>query len=186
MTQDRVRLRRATASDADAIVRVMRSALDSMEWMPKLHSVEEDLVFVRETVLPRRAVTVAEAEDGIVGFMAVHDGWIDLLYLDPPWTGRGIGSRLLADADMAEAKLYCFQANAGARRFYERHGFRAAALSGGSRNEEGLPDILYIRGRQAVSRRTPGRRQNLAGSPAPLPPDPPARTNGRGKSPKPD
>jgi hypothetical protein len=42
-------------------------------------------------------------------------------------------------------KLFCFQANKGARRFYERHGFVAEAFGEGSANEEGLPDILYVR-----------------------------------------
>jgi ribosomal protein S18 acetylase RimI-like enzyme len=142
-----VELRRAVMSDATAIARVLRRSLDSLGWMPKLHTAKEDLAFIRQVVLPNQIVTVAEAEREIVGFIAVHDTWIDLLYIDPAWTGRGVGSRLLAKADLAEAKLYCFQANLGARRFYERHGFRAAALSGGARNEEGLPDILYVRRR---------------------------------------
>jgi hypothetical protein len=30
-------------------------------------------------------------------------------------------------------------------RFYERHGFRAEAFGDDSTNEEGLPDILYVR-----------------------------------------
>ena len=46
---------------------------------------------------------------------------------------------------MPVSKLHCFQANEGARRFYERHGFRAEAFGDGSGNEEGLPDITYVR-----------------------------------------
>jgi hypothetical protein len=46
---------------------------------------------------------------------------------------------------MPLVKLHCFQANTGARRFYERHGFRAEVFGDGSGNEEGLPDILYLR-----------------------------------------
>jgi GNAT superfamily N-acetyltransferase len=143
---DIVELRRAMMSDAPAIARVLRRSLDSLGWMPKLHTAEEDFAFI-QTVLPSRMVTVAEADGGIIGFIAVRGAWIDLLYLDPAWTGRGVGSRLLAETDAPETKLYCFQANAGARRFYERHGFRVAALSSGSGNEEGLPDILYVRRR---------------------------------------
>lgn len=134
-------------SDAADIARVLRLSLDSLEWMPKLHTPEEDLAFIERTVLPEQTITVAEAGGRIVGFIAVHEAWINLLYLDPAWTGRGIGSRLLVAADMAEAKLYCFRVNAGARRFYERHGFRAEAFSSGSGNEEGLPDALYVRRR---------------------------------------
>jgi ribosomal protein S18 acetylase RimI-like enzyme len=40
-------------------------------------------------------------------------------------------------------RLYTFQANQGARRFYERHGFRAVAFGDGSNSEERCPDVLY-------------------------------------------
>jgi hypothetical protein len=38
--------------------------------------------------------------------------------------------------------LWTFQANLGARRFYERHGCRQVRRTDGD-NEENLPDILY-------------------------------------------
>jgi putative acetyltransferase len=41
-------------------------------------------------------------------------------------------------------RLYCFQVNARARAFYERHGFIVEAQRDGSSNEEGAPDILYV------------------------------------------
>ncbi len=133
-------------SDAPAIARALRRSLDSLDWMPKLHAPDEDLAFIRDRVLPQQSVNVAEAGGQIVGFAAAHAGWLNLLYLDPEWTGRGIGGRLLETvADASGLKLYCFQANVAACRFYERHGFRASAFSSGSGNEEGLPDVLYVR-----------------------------------------
>ena len=95
------------------------------------------------------SAALAEAAKSIVGFIAVHGEWVEQLYIDPAWTGRGIGSRLLeqATAGMTEVKLHCFQANSGARRFYERHGFTAAKFGDGSGNEERLPDIQYLRRR---------------------------------------
>ncbi|WP_244661981.1 GNAT family N-acetyltransferase [Mesorhizobium huakuii] len=115
--------------------------------MPVIHTPVEDLFFIRDIVLPRQQATVAEAGEQIIGFIAVSDEWVEQLYLDPTWTGQGIGSRLLIDATAAlpVAKLHCFQSNTGARRFYERHGFRAEAFGDGTTNEEGLPDILYVR-----------------------------------------
>lgn len=123
----------------------MRASLDALAWMPVLHTPEEDLFFIRDIVLPSQQVTVAEAGQRIVGFIAVNREWVEQLYLDPAWTGQGIGSLLLARATggLPQIKLHCFQANTGARRFYERHGFRAEAFGDGSTNEEGLPDILY-------------------------------------------
>ncbi len=139
-------LRQAIGSDAAAIATMMRASLNAFDWMPALHTPDEDLFFIRDIVLPKQQVTGAEADERIVGFIAVNGGWVEQLYLDPAWTGQGIGSRLLtqATAGLQVAKLHCFQANTGARRFYERHGFRAEAFGDGSTNEEGLPDILYV------------------------------------------
>jgi GNAT superfamily N-acetyltransferase len=125
----------------------MRVARESFAWMPTVHTPDEDLAFISVTVLPLQRVTVAEAGEGIVGFIAVHGEWVEQLYIEPAWTGRAIGSRLLEEATggMAEVRLHCFQANSGARRFYERHGFKAVKFGDGSGNEERLPDIEYLR-----------------------------------------
>jgi hypothetical protein len=42
-------------------------------------------------------------------------------------------------------RLYTFQENTGARRFYERHGFVAIQFTNGETNEEHCPDVLYER-----------------------------------------
>ena len=105
---------------------------------------------MRDAVLRSETLTVAVAGDVMVGFLAVRerDGitWLPHLYLLPSHVGRGIGSRLLAHA-LAVARrpvrLYTFQQNEGARRFYERHGFVPIAFGDGSGNEEGCPDVLY-------------------------------------------
>ncbi|MER9463978.1 MULTISPECIES: GNAT family N-acetyltransferase [unclassified Mesorhizobium] len=140
-------LRPATALDAATIAIVMRAALGSFSWMPVIHTPDEDIAFIREIVLSRQQVTVAETGTGIVGFIALSGDWVEQLNLEPAWTGQGIGSRLLVQATAALriVKLHCFQANTGARRFYERHDFRPEAFGDGTTNEEGLPDILYVR-----------------------------------------
>lgn len=117
--------------------------------MPALHTPDEDRAFIRGQVLPHQSVTVAEAAAGIVGFIAIHGEWVEQLYLEPAWTGHGIGSRRLDHATITipVVSLHCFQANHRARRFYERHGFCAEALRDGSQNDENLPDIRYVRRR---------------------------------------
>ncbi|MBN9550153.1 MAG: GNAT family N-acetyltransferase [Alphaproteobacteria bacterium] len=145
----KVTLRPAIDADATVIAKLLRASLNTFAWMPVLHTPEEDLFFIRDILLPEQEVTVAEDGDRIVGFIAIHGDWVEQLYLDPAWTGQGIGSRLLshATAGMSVIKLHCFQANIGARRFYERHGFRAESFGDGSANGDGLPDILYVLGR---------------------------------------
>ena len=71
---------------------------------------------------------------------------LEQLYVRRPWTGRGIGSRLLAVAKERRPdglQLWTFQVNAGARRFYERHGFVVVEMTDGSANEERQPDVRY-------------------------------------------
>ena len=87
--------------------------------------------------------TVERRDDG---FIAFRDGWIDQLYVLPAHQGRGLGSALLeiAQERCPELSLWTFQRNAIARRFYERHGFVAAELTDGVRNEEREPDIRYV------------------------------------------
>ena len=103
-----------------------------------------------------RPATVAEIDGRIAGFVATHfqDGrtWISHLYLAPGFTGRQIGAALLAHAlEFAErpVRLWAFQRNEGARRFYERHGFLAIDFTDGRSNEEGCPDVLYELAHQA-------------------------------------
>jgi ribosomal protein S18 acetylase RimI-like enzyme len=101
-------------------------------------------------LIPSGGVTVAKVDNAIVGMMAISNedgfGWIDHLYLLPEATGRGIGGQLVEQAKTQlgpPIRLYTFQANIGARRFYERHGFHAIAFGDGLNNEEKCPDVLY-------------------------------------------
>ena len=55
--------------------------------------------------------------------------------------------------------VYTFQANAGARRFYERHGFVPVEFTDGQANEERCPDVLY----ELQDIRTDERGSNDAG-----------------------
>jgi ribosomal protein S18 acetylase RimI-like enzyme len=110
-----------------------------------LHTQEEYYQFYAETVLPSGPVWGA-FEDGVLrGHIALREGWIDHLYVDPAAHGSGIGSALLkiAQAEMDELRLYTFQSNVRARRFYEWHGFEIEELTDGARNEEKMPDITY-------------------------------------------
>jgi putative acetyltransferase len=60
-----------------------------------------------------------------LGFLLMTDGHIDMLFMDPDAGGRGGGALLMQRAETLGAKsLECFRDNHGARRFYERHGWR--------------------------------------------------------------
>jgi putative acetyltransferase len=110
-----------------------------------LHTPEEYVAFYENEVLGNGPVW--GAFDGAVlrGHIALRPGWIDHLYVDPPFHGRGIGGALvkLAQREQEELRLFTFQSNLRARALYERHGFVVEELTDGARNEEKLPDVTY-------------------------------------------
>jgi ribosomal protein S18 acetylase RimI-like enzyme len=145
-----VLFRTATSADADGVADVyLASRKRFLPFAPLVHSDAEVRRWVADDLIPSAGVTVACRDGGVVGMMAVsrdaEAGWIDQLYVDPSAVARGIGTRLVERAKRelgAPIRLYTFQANDGALRFYERHGFRTLAFGDGSGNEEGCPDVL--------------------------------------------
>jgi GNAT superfamily N-acetyltransferase len=112
---------------------------------PLLHDDDDVRRWLPTQMRAARGTWVAEAEGALVALMIVGEGWLEHLYVAPGWTGRGIGSRLLAlaQADQRALELWAFQANLGARRFYERHGFGVVEETDGHANEERTPDVRY-------------------------------------------
>ena len=136
----------ATVGDADAVADVFSPSLRLLSFLPELHTVEEDRRFIAGTILKQCAVTVVEDRGRVVSFIARDGVEIRLLHTHPDFIGRGAGGRLLDAAKQAAVpslELWCFQANTPARRFYERHGFRAIRFTDGEGNEEKMPDIRY-------------------------------------------
>ncbi len=141
-----MRLRPATLDDAPALAAILRIGLQGvLPHLPDLHTPAEDIAYLATQVMPRCTVEVGEEDGSVVGFIAYRPGWIEHLYLLPAFRGRGLGSHLLALARAAHVhlELWTFQRNAGARRFYERHGFHAVRETDGAGNEEREPDVLY-------------------------------------------
>lgn len=139
-------LRRATPDDAAACARLHRQVMRaSLAFLPELHTAEEDLAYFSGRLFPSNAVWVAEEGGAIVGYVAFQPHFIEHLYILPEHQDRGLGVALLgkAMAGARELRLWTFQANAKARRFYERHGFVVERLTDGADNEEKHPDVLY-------------------------------------------
>jgi GNAT superfamily N-acetyltransferase len=143
-------LRPTIANDAEAISEVfLRSRKELVACAPLVHPDDDVRRWIRQRLIPAGGVTVAVVDEQVIGFLASSTkdcSWIDHLYLHPVWVGRGIGTRLLEHARRELSppiRLYTFQCNESARRFYERRGFQAIAFGDGSGNEEQCPDVLY-------------------------------------------
>jgi GNAT superfamily N-acetyltransferase len=141
------RLRQARPSDAVAIAALHLAARrEAMPYLPALHGDDEVRAWMRDTLLPRAEVWIAEIAEEPVGYLALVDDILDHLYVAPGHQGRGVGSLLLAKAKAlrpAGLRLYTFQRNRRARAFYGARGFAPVGFSDGAGNQEGEPDVLY-------------------------------------------
>jgi GNAT superfamily N-acetyltransferase len=141
-------VRRATASDAEALADLYLRALNAASaYIPTVHTDDEVRWFIVERVVPRMETWLAvDSEDQPIGMLVLDAAFVDQLYVEPTLTGRGIGTELLELAKRerpAGLRLWTFEANFGARRFYERHDFSARDRTDGD-NEQGVPDVLYV------------------------------------------
>ncbi|WP_432478721.1 GNAT family N-acetyltransferase [Nocardioides sp. GXQ0305] len=146
MPSDAVLVRPATLADAPAMADVhVDSRAANVGSMPAM---------VHDRATTHRWMTgrleagstgwVAERDGRVVGYAVVTGEWLDDLFLAPGETGLGVG-RVLLDVVKSELPdgfcLWAFESNAGARRFYRRHGLVELERTDGSTNAEHSPDV---------------------------------------------
>jgi GNAT superfamily N-acetyltransferase len=140
-------VRRATAADAGPAAEVwLRSTAAALPDVRRAHTDDEVRAWFREHVVPELETWVAVTDGPVVGLLVLAEHELEQLHLAPSWRGRGLGNRLVTWAKRrrpAGIELWTFQVDAGACRFYERHGFVETARTDGARNEEHEPDIRY-------------------------------------------
>lgn len=142
-----VTIRRATAAHASEVASVyIASRRGAARWLPTVGTDDELREFVINQMIPERECWVAEDNDRIVAVLALHHDEVDQLYVAPDAQRRGVGDAMLAHAKRlrpAGLRLWAFQRNAPARRFYEARGFVATKFTDGSTNMEREADVLY-------------------------------------------
>lgn len=150
MPDQKLTLRTADSQDVDSVFRILNtSRLEYLPYAKSPHSNEGIRGWVSGHLIPSGGVVIAELAGEDVGVLStsVDDGigWIDQLYLAPGFVNQGIGSELLTHAlnELSRpVRLYTFQQNEQAIRFYKRHGFSAIEYTDGEGNEEKCPDVL--------------------------------------------
>jgi GNAT superfamily N-acetyltransferase len=142
-------LRRAFRHETPEIALVFLAARRGLlPDVPMVHPDDDVEPWIREELFYETEIWVAVANGRIVAMMSLAPGWVEHLYVHPEAQRTGVGTELL---DLAKNSplaggglaLWTFQANSGARRFYERHGFVAVELTDGDGNEERTPDVRY-------------------------------------------
>lgn len=143
------RIRPARPADAERIVDIWASGWRDghlADAPPELLAHRTRDAFVPRVHVAIARTRVAEVDGVIAGFTMVHDDEVDQVYVDAPYRGTGLASRMLADAaEQVRAAghplpwLAVARGNARARRFYEREGWTdagefayAAEIGGGA------------------------------------------------------
>ena len=140
------RLRHATDQDADAIAELFFASYRLLTFLPMFHPIEGYRRFVAGVLLKECVVTVIEDDTGIISFLALQSEEVRQFYTRLDRIGRGAGTQLIEavkSSGVAALELWCFQANARARRFYKARGLRAIGFPDGADNEEWVPDVRY-------------------------------------------
>lgn len=139
-----IALRQAKPFDALAVAGILGEFVDTTPWMPRVHTPADDLTHARQ-IIDRGWVTVAERRKTVIGFAALNGSDLNAVYVTQTARGSGVGQALLdhLKAQNPHLLLWTFQANSGAQRFYERHGFSEIRRTQGEANDENLPDIQY-------------------------------------------
>ncbi|WP_322866452.1 GNAT family N-acetyltransferase [Aquicoccus sp. G2-2] len=133
--------RRARLRHLPAIARILWADLPRSSAREKLGDLR-----ILARLIRRGQITQSPGRFGPRGFL-IRDGVrIHGLYTHPRARRKGIGSRLMTEAQATQARLelWTAQSNAQARAFYAAHGFYPAALSNGQGNDEGQPDMRLI------------------------------------------
>lgn len=134
----------ATPEDAPVIASILSDWIDTTSWMPRVHTDEEQRGFGRMLV-DRGWTQVVRDNGAAVGFLSRDGADVHALYVAGSARGLGVGTALLDQAKAATPflRLYTFEANTAAQRFYLREGFVEIGRTDGAGNDEHLPDIRY-------------------------------------------
>jgi GNAT superfamily N-acetyltransferase len=143
-------IRPARAEEIVDLTRLFVRARNEMDYVPQVP--EEHVELIAARIREHEELWLAEEEGRLLGFLGIEHSTnlgadvLERIYVEPGEQKRGVGSALLDKAKELRPgglHLWVFQKNTGARRFYERHGFRLVKLTDGAENMEREPDALY-------------------------------------------
>ena len=130
-----VTLRRARPEDLEGLAELHHAIWKETQWeLVGLPPEARDRAWYRSVIEPTLDRTVVAVQAELPrGYVTCLDDLLDDIWVAPADQGQGIGALLLRAgeeiiraAGHAEGRLECIAANARARRFYERYGWRLA------------------------------------------------------------
>ncbi|MBG6248007.1 MULTISPECIES: acetyltransferase [Symbiopectobacterium] len=141
-----LQLRPSTADDFSRIMAIWRSAVEATH----LFVAPEDRAAIEtelRTFFPQVTLTLAvEPSGNIVGFMYLHQGHLEALFVDADHHGKGIGRTLIGAALARYPQLTTDvnEQNVQALAFYQRLGFVRTGLSALDGQGRAYP-LLHLR-----------------------------------------
>ena len=133
---------------AEEALKMWRDSKEEAIGQPEEHDFESHLKYLINTLTKNDLVFLAidSSLDKPVGLLAVNVEEVSLnqLYIHRGYQKQGIGYCLLQKAKQLSPrglKLYTFEVNKIAQRFYENNGFKI--IGRGMAEQEKLPDIEY-------------------------------------------
>jgi GNAT superfamily N-acetyltransferase len=133
-------IRGATADDVEAIVAIFEPSFALLDFLPQLHTHEENLAYFSHCLDDHEAYLLGRGLAMLEGDCLTH------LYIHPDEIGTGVGHALFEHVKTLRPDgfwFWVFQQNERARRFYEAHGAVAVEFTDGEGNEEKTPDVRY-------------------------------------------
>ena len=139
-----VKFIKAIGADATEISQILEDWAASNQEIPLVHNAEERADYGC-WLLEHTSVTMIHNSSGVVGFLALEKHIIQGLYIKKDFQGFGFGHAAIkfAQKQFEELRLWVFQSNIGAQKFYQRLGFQVVEKSDGEDNDYRLPDIFY-------------------------------------------
>ncbi len=113
-------------NDCGAVIEVWYAASQVATPFLSEEFLADERANIRDAHLPNAETWIFEAEDTVVGFIALIGDEVGAIFVHPERQGQGIGRALMDHAAGLRDTLYLdvFKQNAVGRRFYDRYGFR--------------------------------------------------------------
>lgn len=131
----------------DELTGVWRASVEATHDFLGAQDIERIAQYVPEAIRTIPSLVTAYDDDGRArGFAGVDGGKLEMLFIDPAYRGKGVGTALLDFTvhELGVTRVDVNEQNAQARGFYEHKGFEVIGRS--ETDEQGEPfPILHMR-----------------------------------------
>lgn len=159
------RIRPARPSDWPELAALWRRSVEATHHFLQPSDLEAiDAAMLRAYLPAMRELWLLEREGRVAGFRGGDALRVEMLFVDPPFFGQGVGTALLrhACAGRRRVELDVNEQNTGARAFYARLGFRVCGRSPVDSDGRPYPLLHLVWEADGRPSRSPGYMPSLS------------------------